>query len=602
LNKLILTIVVLLTSFSLQAEPLMTLKEMVEKTVASNPEVQLKYHEYLSSGYERDAVKGGFLPRLDAQSVYRNQESTGLGNASKSNIPTWNNELILRQMIFDGFATAEEVNRLDHAQRVRYFELQNTIQDVTLEFMTAYFDTLRYQELEGYAKRNYVIHKQLFDRIKERVDAGVARAVDLEQATGRLALAESNLLVETTNLHDVRTRIQRLMGELPPATLEQPTFFEAGLDASVVDALRATYAKNPALLSAIENIEAVRREVKTKESRYLPRVDLQARKNLHASDDGRNSVSAQDLLEVTMSYNLFNGFSDKANISRSIENLNGANDLRDKACVEARQKLIIAYNDSNQLKEQLKYRKAHQDSINKARDAYQRQFAIGQRTLLDLLDTQNEDFQAQRSVTNTNYDLKGAYARVYASQGDLLNKIGAGRRDLPEVTREAYMDSASVCQAIATQQLEIDKVALLANAEPLNLDGGTSIKPAPVPAPEKIVLSDKVVPDVQFETNSAKIKPISYPVLDNAIKTLKEWGDSNVEVAGHTDKRSTSKEEYNQLLSEKRAKAVAKYLADHGIDAKRLTAKGYGYSQPVAENDPVNGNDANRRVELIRQK
>ena len=582
------------------AEPLVTLKEMVEKTVATNPEVQFKFHEYLSSGYERDAVKGGFLPRLDVQSVYRNQESTGLSNISNSNIPTWNNELILRQMIFDGFATAEEVNRLDHAQRVRYFELQNTIQDVTLEFITAYFDTLRYQELEGYAKRNYVIHKQLFDRIKERVDAGVARAVDLEQATGRLALAESNLLVETTNLHDVRTRMQRLMGELPPTTLEQPTFFDAGVDASVVDALRVTYAKNPALLSAIENIEAVKREVKTKESRYLPRVDLQARKNLHASDDGRNSVSAQDLLEVTMSYNIFNGFSDKANISRSIENLNGANDLRDKACIEARQKLVIAYNDSNQLKDQLKYRKAHQDAIYKAREAYQRQFAIGQRTLLDLLDTQNEEFQAQRSVSNTSYDLKGAFARVYASQGELLSKIGAGRKDLPEVNREAYMDSANVCQAIATQQLEIDKVELLANAEPLNLDGGAI--PKPMPVPDKIVLSDKVVPDVQFETNSAKIKSISYPVLDNAIKTLKEWGDSNVEVAGHTDKRNTSKEEYNQVLSEKRAKAVAKYLADHGIDVKRLSAKGYGFSQPVAENDPINGNDANRRVELIRQK
>lgn len=600
MKKLILTIIAFVAHFPVMAEPLVTLKEMVEKTVATNPEVQFKFHEYLSSGYERDAVKGGFLPRLDVQSVYRNQESTGLSNISNSNIPTWNNELILRQMIFDGFATAEEVNRLDHAQRVRYFELQNTIQDVTLEFITAYFDTLRFQELEGYAKRNYVIHKQLFDRIKERVDAGVARAVDLEQATGRLALAESNLLVETTNLHDVRTRMQRLMGELPPTTLEQPTFFDAGVDASVVDALRVTYAKNPALLSAIENIEAVKREVKTKESRYLPRVDLQARKNLHSSDDGRNSVSAQDLLEVTMSYNIFNGFSDKANISRSIENLNGANDLRDKACIEARQKLVIAYNDSNQLKDQLKYRKAHQDAINKAREAYQRQFAIGQRTLLDLLDTQNEEFQAQRSVSNTSYDLKGAFARVYASQGELLSKIGAGRKDLPEVNREAYMDSANVCQAIATQQLGIDKAELLANAEPLNLDGGST--PKPVPVPDKIVLSDKVVPDVQFETNSAKIKTISYPVLDNAIKTLKEWGDSNVEVAGHTDKRNTSKEDYNQVLSEKRAKAVAKYLADHGIDVKRLTAKGYGYSQPVAENDPINGNDANRRVELIRQK
>jgi outer membrane protein OmpA-like peptidoglycan-associated protein len=55
-------------------------------------------------------------------------------------------------------------------------------------------------------------------------------------------------------------------------------------------------------------------------------------------------------------------------------------------------------------------------------------------------------------------------------------------------------------------------------------------------------------------------------------------------------------------LSEKRAKAVSDYLARNGIDAKRLTAKGYGFDYPVAENDPKEGNKANRRVELIRQK
>jgi outer membrane protein, adhesin transport system len=600
LKKLLVVLIASFVSQSVGAETLVTLKQLVEKVVTSNPEVQARYHAYLGAGYEQDAAKGGFLPKVDVQSVYRNQEDTGFSNASKSNIPTWNNELILKQMIFDGFATSSEVSRLGHAQRVRYYELQNTMQGVTLEFVKSYLDTLRYQQLSDYAKSNYVVHKQLHDRIKQRVDAGVARRVDLEQATGRLALAEANLLTETTNLHDVTARMQRLLGELPPSTLEQPEFYSAGVEPNVLDALRAAYAKNPALLSTIEDIQAVNSEVKTKQSRYYPRVDLQARKNLHASDDGRNSVAAQDLLEVTMSYNLFNGFSDKSNISRSIESVNEANDTRDKACVDTRQQLVIAYNDVNQFKEQLGYREIHQKSIEVAREAYQKQFDIGQRTLLDLLDTENEYFQARRAYTNANFDTQTAYARVYAAQGELLNKIGSTRAGLPEVNREAYLDAANICQAIAPAPVGVDKAALLADAKPMPILEKPKTEPAP--DPNKIVLSDKVVPDVQFETNSAKIKPISYPVLDNAIKTLKEWGTSNVEVAGHTDKRNTSKEEYNQVLSEKRAKAVAKYLAEHGIDAKRLTAKGYGYSQPVAENDPVNGNDANRRVELIRQK
>ena len=580
------------------AEAVIPLKQLVEKVISSNPEVQAKYHAYVGAGYEQDVVEGGYLPKVDIQSTYRNQ--SGIDNprsTNGTNIPRFNNELVLRQMIFDGFATPSEVHRLGHAKRVRYFELQSAMQDTSLEFMRGYMDTLRYRQLTDFAKSNYVVHKQLFDKIKERVDAGVARRVDLEQATGRLALAEANLLTEATNLHDVTARVQRLLGELPPETLEQPEFYKAGAEATAAEALRAAYLKNPNILATSEDIQATKDEVKTKEAKYLPRLDLQARKNLGTSSDGRNSTNAADVLELTMNFNLFNGFSDKAAVGQTVEKLNVANDMRDKACIDTRQLVTIAYNDINQLKEQLTYRDTHQKSIESAREAYRKQFDIGQRTLLDLLDTENEYFQARRAYSNTDYDIQTAYARLYATQGELLNKIGSQRQGLPEVNREEYMDAANVCQAVAPAQVTIDKAALLADAKPLPITKQIQVKPA-----EKIVLSDKVVPDVQFETNSAKIKPVSYPVLDNAIKTLKEWGSSNVEVAGHTDKRNTSKADYNLKLSQSRAQAVSNYLATHGIDVKRLTSKGYGFDVPVEDNDPIEGSKANRRVELVRQK
>jgi len=598
-------IVALLSGFfavQVSAETLVPLKQMVEKVISTNPEVQARYHEYLGSGYERDVAFGGLLPKADIVTTYRNQEEidNGLSRRNGTAIPRMNNELVLRQMIFDGLATPNEVSRLGHAKRVRYYQLQSAMQNISQEFVRSYIDTLRFQQLADYAKTNFVVHQQTYNRIKERVDAGVARKVDLEQAAGRLALAEANLLTEMTNLHDVTARIQRLYGELPPSTLEDPDLEKSGVEPSSADALKVAYVKNPDILSTIEDIQAAKDEVKTREARYYPRLDLQARKNLGTSNDGRNSTSAADLLELTMNFNLFNGFSDKALVSQTIEKMNTAADQRDKACVDTRQLVTIAYNDITQLKEQLDYRDRHQKAIENAREAYRKQFDIGQRTLLDLLDTENEYFQARRAYANTKYDMKNAYARLYASQGELLNKIGSARQGLPEFSREAYMDSENICQAIATTQIVIDKEALLADAKPLSITQKPLVSSEP--PKETIVLSDKVVPDVEFETNSAKIKPASYPVLDNAIKTLKEWGDSKVEVAGHTDKRDTSKADYNLKLSEKRAQSVSNYLAKNGIDVNRLTAKGYGYDYPVAENDPKEGNKANRRVELIRQK
>ena len=477
-----LVVLSLLMPAAANAEAVVPLKQLIEKVISSNPEVQARYHAYVGAGYEQDVVKGGYLPKVDIQSTYRKQEEINGRITGGLAIPRFNNELVLRQMIFDGLATPNEVARLGHAKRVRYYELQSAMQDTSLEFVRGYMDTLRYRQLTEYAKSNYVAHKQLFDKIKERVDAGVARRVDLEQATGRLALAEANLLTEATNLHDVTARVQRLLGELPPETLEQPDFYKAGAEPTATDALRVAYLKNPNILATSEDIQATKDEVKTREAKYLPRLDLQARKNLGTSSDGRNSTNAADVLELTMNFNLFNGFSDKAAVSQTIEKMNVANDMRDKACIDTRQLITIAYNDINQLKEQLNYRDTHQKSIENAREAYRKQFDIGQRTLLDLLDTENEYFQAKRAYTNTDYDTQTAYARLYATQGELLNKIGSTRQGLPEVTREEYLDAANVCQAVAPAQITIDKAALLADAKPLAVADKPMIKPVAKPA------------------------------------------------------------------------------------------------------------------------
>ena len=599
-KKLILSLIVfILAAFNLStasAEPLVTLKQMVEKTISSNPEIQAKYHAYVGAGYEQDVVKGGFLPKVDVQSTYRNQENiNGGNNASGTEIPTWNNELVLRQMIFDGFATSSEVNRLGHAKRVRYYELQSAMQSTTLEFMRAYLDNLRYRQLADYAKTNYVTHKQLFDKIKERVDAGVARRVDLEQASGRLALAEANLLTEMTNLHDVTARMQRLLGELPPATLEQPEFYKAGAESTAADALRAAYVKNPDILSTIEDIQATKNEVKTKEAKYLPRLDLQARKNLGTSNDGRNSTSAADVLELTMNFNLFNGFSDKAAVSQTIEKLNSANDQRDKACVDTRQLVTIAYNDIVQLKEQLSYRYAHQQSIENAREAYRKQFDIGQRTLLDLLDTENEYFQAKRAFTNADYDYQTAYARLYGSQGELLNKIGAQRDGLPEMNRQAYMDAANVCQAIAPEQLVIDKAALLADAKPLAVSDKLS-KPA-VTKPATTCSTEAVTARVNdwasawrhkdydnyikfYADKFAPEQPLSRAAWDKQRKTrLATSGKINLEL---TDIKVTcdgdkAKAEFAQdySVTTYKLKKAKDSLGCEACNAKRVATKGF---------------------------
>jgi OOP family OmpA-OmpF porin len=105
---------------------------------------------------------------------------------------------------------------------------------------------------------------------------------------------------------------------------------------------------------------------------------------------------------------------------------------------------------------------------------------------------------------------------------------------------------------------------------------------------------------VLFGFDSAEIKSEAHPMLDEASAILKKNPDINVEVDGHTDNIGPA--DYNMKLSERRAKAVMEYFVSKGVDAKRLTIKGFGFTKPVASNDTKEGRAKNRRVELTPVK
>jgi len=110
-------------------------------------------------------------------------------------------------------------------------------------------------------------------------------------------------------------------------------------------------------------------------------------------------------------------------------------------------------------------------------------------------------------------------------------------------------------------------------------------------APKSFVLDN-----CTFETGKAELKPESYTVLDELVEYLKRKDDEKIEVGGHTD--NVGKADANMVLSQNRANTVRAYLLMKGVAPERVTAKGYGMSQPIAENDTAEGRSLNRRTEV----
>jgi OOP family OmpA-OmpF porin len=114
-------------------------------------------------------------------------------------------------------------------------------------------------------------------------------------------------------------------------------------------------------------------------------------------------------------------------------------------------------------------------------------------------------------------------------------------------------------------------------------------------APPKPQAAKIIINSVLFDFDSSAVKPEAAVVLEEAADALKK-DERNVVIEGHTCSIGT--EEYNMGLSERRANAVKAFLIEQGVDGSRLTAKGVGEADPVADNTTKDGRERNRRVEF----
>ncbi len=420
-----------------------TLKEAVERAVLQNPEVKLRFHNLEAAKAERGVAQGAWLPRIDLEVAGGAYEAKNPSLPSTLGYNGNRASLQLRQTLFDGFATLHETRRLSYAQQAAYFDFLSASNQIGLETARAYTDVLRYRELVQLAADNFTTHQEVHDRLSQKVTAGVGRKVDLEQAAGRMALAESNWLTESSNLHDVSARYQRLVGQLPAQNLatSEPMgrFLKAGTGFPA-EAVRT----NPDFLSAVAAVRAYRSDSNVRRAAYSPTVELRARQSVESNQSGINGDYRDTAVEVVLNYNLYRGGSDKARVAQYVAKLNSAYDLRDKACRDVWQTGEIASNDSQRLSAQIKLLAQHELSTSKARQAYQQQFDIGQRSLLDLLDTENELYQARRALANAEYDLQLSAVRVLASSGTLLSalKLQPLSHEVPNAAGNAEDDDA----------------------------------------------------------------------------------------------------------------------------------------------------------------
>ena len=402
------------------------LHHVVDRAITSHPEVMARYHDFVSSLEDQNIARAGWRPQVTASGWVGKEWRSNMDNVSSYNWsrPGWNLEL--RQLVFDAGATTNRIRQFGFEKLSKYYDLRATTDTLANEAVAAYLDVQRYRNMQSLAQENFSMHETTLRQLRERQQSGVGRGVDMEQASGRLSLAQTNLMTESNNLNDVTQRYRRLVGEMPPAQMEPvPAVIEGlpvvGETKNFADALRT----NPSIQSKQALVQAAEAGEKVAKAAFAPTVDFRASTGRDREQPGdlyRDVQSSR--VQLMLTYPLYRGGADTARVRQTAAQNYAARDVRDYTCRNVQQELSIAWNNIQRLRQQLPFLRVHELSTSKVRVAYQQQFGIGQRSLLDLLDTENELFDARRALLNAEYDLKKAEYYWLSLSSQVLQTLG----------------------------------------------------------------------------------------------------------------------------------------------------------------------------------
>jgi adhesin transport system outer membrane protein len=424
-----------------------SLTEAIQYTIDHHPELQATKNERLSAGEDLNAAKGGYLPTVDLVAAYGRQQSDNpstraiYGHEART-LNYTQSELRLRQLLFDGFNTPNEVGRNKAVVNSRAYFVQGTSQTLALRAIEVYLEVLKCRELLTLARNNLQAHMRINDQIGLRSERGVGSTADRDQSLARRALAQNNFQTAQVNLADAEANFVSAVGRLPDE-LETPPSIKGEVPLTLGDAQRSMLLNNPYLKSAQADVQAAEKQYEIARAPFYPRFDAELAVGANDNLQGEEGHDNQWRAAVVMNYNLFNGNRDTSRLRSNAYKTGQALDIRNNALRMLNENMALAWNAMANARLQTPVARDYVETTTRVRAAYQDQFGLGQRTLLDLLDSENELYNAGRRYTEVRYTEELAMYRVLASEGELLRKqrvvLPAESVELSEVENEARL-------------------------------------------------------------------------------------------------------------------------------------------------------------------
>jgi adhesin transport system outer membrane protein len=323
--------------------------------------------------------------------------------------------VVVRQILFDGFASIHDIWRQSARVNAASFRVRERTELIALDAAEAYIDVVRYRRLVALANQNIANHEELFSNVQSRYSGGRAGEGDLEQALERVEAAKATLAEFRRSLDDAYSKYRNVIGlEAVNLTFPGPL---RGLPRSKDEALTVALQLNPTLLAADSDKEAAKQAFRVTDGAFVPTVSLEGRAS-HGIDADTFIGKRDDISgKLVVSWDVFRGGQDswrRAEMAERYTEQTMRHARLQRDALESIDKAWAARTlTANRITALI-----HQLAANKKTIAiYRKEYEIGRRSLIDLLNSENQYFNAAVSLTSARGVVVFADYQLLAAMG-----------------------------------------------------------------------------------------------------------------------------------------------------------------------------------------
>lgn len=424
---------------SVKAEEL-SLENALQRGLVTNPEYGVVANNRRATDEELRQARGLFLPSIDLQASggveSTDDQGTAASGLDERSRGIYDYSATLTQMLFDGFGAANEVDRQESRVESAAFRVHETAEVVGLDIVEAYLEVLRQRDLLLIARDNVQDHVSMMNEIVATAQAGRSTDADIAQAEARLASARANAANVKEALRIAESQYIREVGENPDILI-MPSLPVEAVSADIDEAVKLAMVNSPTLGIFNADTDVAWEEYEATEAGFWPEVDLQlqGRQNndLGGQDGNDKSASAQ----IVANWNIYRGGIDTALRREHIYRHAQSKESRVEAARQLENDVRQTWAAMVSAGERAGEFAAQAAANEKVVSAYKDQFELDRRTLLDVLDSQNELFVSRSNAVNAEYLEMLAVYRLLSLQGKLLPTMGI---DLPAETASKMVD------------------------------------------------------------------------------------------------------------------------------------------------------------------